>query len=271
MNAEELFRIGRLNEAVEELTKEVKSSPADPRLRSFLFELLCFQGQFERAAKQLSALPSLTGKVEAELGSLLYSNLLQAERTRQAFFRGSALPKFFKSPPEYVQGYVLLVSQIAKDPSRAEELLAKAEEATPDFSGKAGEAAFLGFRDADDRVGPIFEVFQGSDYLWLPMEEVRRIQVSEPKNLRDLMWINARIETGWTHLDVFMPVLYPASAESAVEEVRLGRKTDWSLLNERLVTGMGQRVFLVDDEEIPLLQLRQAEFHPKTEEVGSRD
>jgi type VI secretion system protein ImpE len=271
MDAQELFRLGYLGDAVAELTKEIKAAPADPHLRSFLFELLCFQGEYDRAAKQLSAISSLTGKMETELGAALYSNLLTAERTRQAFFRGSALPKFFTSPPDYIERYAVLVSKAAEDPSQAEKLLAEAEEGTPSFSGRACEAVFAAFRDADDRIAPVFEVFQGTDYLWLPIEQVKQIQIPAPRKLRDLIWINARITTEWANMDVFMPALYPESYTSEEEEVRLGRKTEWCLLGEGIVIGRGQRVFLVDDREVPLLQMQNADFHSLQPEGESRD
>jgi type VI secretion system protein ImpE len=271
MDAEELFRLGHLGRAVVELTKEVKAAPADSHLRSFLFELLCFQGEYDRAAKQLNAISSLTGKMETELGAALYSNLLAAERIRQAFFRGEALPKFFTPPPDYIERYAVLVSKAVEDPSQAERLLAEAEEFTPSFSGKVGDAVFSAFRDADDRIAPVFEVFQGADYLWLPIGQVKQITIPVPRKLRDLIWINARMETEWANLDVFMPALYPASHTSEEEEVRLGRKTEWSLLGEGIVVGRGQRIFLVDNQEIPLLQMQNAEFHSLQPEGQSRD
>jgi type VI secretion system protein ImpE len=261
MNAKELFQLGHLSEAVTELTKEVKAQPSDPHLRSFLFELLCFQGDYDRAAKQLSAIPTLTGKMETELGAALYANLLHAERLRRDFFHGSGLPKFLMPPPQYVERYVVMIRRIGKEPLQAEALLSEAEDATPVISGRACDKDFASFRDGDDRLAPILEVFQGADYLWLPFEQIKRLELSPPKRLRDLIWTNARIETSGGALnDVFIPVMYPDSHLCDDEEVKLGRKTEWRLLGERLVYGQGQRAFLVDDQELSLLQVQSAEF-----------
>ena len=261
MNAKELFQLGHLSEAVAELTKEIKAQPSDAHLRSFFFELLCFQGDYDRAAKQLNAIPTLTGKMETELGAAVYANLLKAERLRRDFFHGSGLPKFLMTPPEYIERYVLMIRRIGKEPAQAEALLSEAEESTPVFSGRMCDKDFTSFRDGDDRLTPILEVFQGADYLWLPFEQIKRLELSPPKKLRDLIWTNARIETSFGALnDFFIPVLYPDSHLCEDEGVKLGRKTEWKLVGERLVCGQGQRAFLVDDQELPILQVKSAEF-----------
>jgi type VI secretion system protein ImpE len=261
MKAKELFQLGHLSEAVAELTKEVKAQPSDPHLRSFLFELLCFQGDYDRAAKQLNAIPTLTGKMETELGAAVYNNLLQGERRRRDFFHGSGLPKFLRTPPGYIERYVLMIHRISQSSAQAAALLSEAEEATPVFSGRVCDKEFTSFRDGDDRLAPILEIFQGADYLWLPIEQIKRLELSPPKSLRDLIWTNARIETtGGALNDVFIPVLYPDSHLSDDEDVKLGRKTDWKLVGERLVCGVGQRAFLVDDQELPVLQAQNTEF-----------
>ena len=56
MSAEELFRSGRLEEAMAEQTAVVKNSPVDSDARYMLFVLLCFAGELERADKQLDVL-----------------------------------------------------------------------------------------------------------------------------------------------------------------------------------------------------------------------
>ena len=84
MNAQELFRAGKLNEAIQAAGLEVRDYPTDVRRRTFLFELLCFAGEFDRAGKHLSVLSQVG--TDAETGALLYRSALAAERKRQLFF-----------------------------------------------------------------------------------------------------------------------------------------------------------------------------------------
>jgi len=56
VNAHELFKAGRLDEAIELLGAGLRDNPADARQRAFLFELLAFAGNHARAEKQLDVL-----------------------------------------------------------------------------------------------------------------------------------------------------------------------------------------------------------------------
>ena len=90
MNAAELYQEGRLDEAIEALTAAVRDNPTDVRRRTFLFELLCFAGNYDRAEKQLDVLVR-EGK-DAELGALLYRGAIHAERLRQQVFEPGGMP-----------------------------------------------------------------------------------------------------------------------------------------------------------------------------------
>jgi len=57
----------------------LRDNPTDTRRRIFLFELLCFAGEYDRAEKQLDVLAQ--SGPEAATGALLYRAALAAERT----------------------------------------------------------------------------------------------------------------------------------------------------------------------------------------------
>jgi len=70
MSVQQLFQAGRLDDAIQALNAEVRDNPTDAKRRTFLFELLCFSGDFVRAEKQLDILG--TEGRNAEMGALLY-------------------------------------------------------------------------------------------------------------------------------------------------------------------------------------------------------
>ena len=70
MDAVNLYRAGQLREAIKALGDELRKKPLDAKRRTFLFELLCFAGEYDRAEKQLDVLAVATGG--ARRGSLLY-------------------------------------------------------------------------------------------------------------------------------------------------------------------------------------------------------
>src|SRR5688500_18058964 len=86
MDAETLYRDGRLREAIEALAGLVRADPEDRRRRTFLFELLCFAGDYGEAERQLELLAG--NGATARLWARRFGGALRAERTRQRLFAG---------------------------------------------------------------------------------------------------------------------------------------------------------------------------------------
>src|SRR4030088_2893560 len=84
MTAKEHFQAGQLSEAIKALGAELRDNPTDVQRRTFLFELLCFAGDYGRAEKQLTVLADHSQ--DAQVGGLLYRSALVGERKRQDFF-----------------------------------------------------------------------------------------------------------------------------------------------------------------------------------------
>src|SRR5262249_28650525 len=235
--------------------------PADDAQRIFLFELLCFQGAFDRARKQLDVLGTRAATPGEQLAMSAYQMLLAAEETRRQVFTENALPKFLTPPSPYVNAYVFLVKKMATASADLAQLLEEAETELPAFAGTRGGAAFSTFRDADDRVAGVLEVFHGSDYLWVPIDQIESLRIAPPKRLRELLWAQARIElVGQPAADVLIPALYPESSRHQNVLVKLGRQTEWESVNDVAVKGAGLRMFLVDDEPIALPELGEVIF-----------
>jgi type VI secretion system protein ImpE len=259
-NAKALFEAGRLNDAIQDLNQAVKARPADVSLRVFLFELLCFQGDLARAGKHLDLIASQSGDPGTELAVQVYRGLLNAEETRRLVFHGDALPKFLTPPGRYVERYLLLLKKLsAASPDEITTLLEEAEEELPALSGDRGGEAFSSFRDADDRVAGVLEIFHDGAYVWVPFDQIRRIDVTPPSRLRELMWVQAKLEIAdQPPGDVFIPTRYADSHLHQDENVKLARTTEWQALHDRMVLGHGQRVFLIDGEEFGLLDPQMA-------------
>src|SRR5687767_5824136 len=100
MNAHELFKSGNLSAAIEAQTDEVRLAPADQDKRLFLFELLMFAGDLDRAQRQIDALKYDDLQTEAARQS--YRELVDAERKRRQTFAQLTPPAFFHTTPEHV-------------------------------------------------------------------------------------------------------------------------------------------------------------------------
>jgi type VI secretion system protein ImpE len=230
MTARELFQAGKLSEAITKLSTELRDNPTDVGRRTFLFELLCFAGDYDRAEKQIAVLSEASP--EAATGGLLYRAALAAERSRNDLFQKGDYPGTpADSPP--IRGT---------------------------FNGKPFET----IEDSDPRIGPRLEVFAAGTYMWLPLAHLASVQMEAPKRLRDLLWVPALIHTGPDFKgmelgEVLIPALSPFSFKHADENVRLGRVTVWEE-GESGPVPYGQKTLLIDDEDVPLLELRSIEI-----------
>jgi type VI secretion system protein ImpE len=230
MTAKQLFDAGKVCEAEKALSSYLRDHPADTAQRTFLFELLCFSGQYDRAEKQLGVLAK--GNGQAELGAVLYYSALHAEKTRHELFRKQEYPR---TP------------------------------AAPSPPGTLNGKPFQSIRDADPEIGPRLEVYAAGAYLWIPFEHISSIEMEPPRRLRDTLWAPALVRTAesfkGTELgEALIPVVYPYSWKNPDESIWLGRATDWVADDQGLEYPTGQKLFVVDGEEVPLLALRSLEF-----------
>jgi type VI secretion system protein ImpE len=260
MNASESFKAGRLQDAIDAQVREVKASPADHGKRLFLFELLAFAGDLDRARRQIDAVQY--GDAERDAAVLAYRKLLDAEQARRRLFAEGLTPGFLAEPPDPVRLRLEAVSRLRGGrPAEAAELLARAGEAAPALRGQLNGKPFTSLRDADDLFGDVLEVLSQGNYYWVPLGQIDTLAMNPPKYPRDLLWAPAHLEMrGGPAGDVFLPVLYPGSHEHPDDQVKLGRMTDWKSAEGGPVLGVGRRMFLAGDEEFSLLEWRQLEL-----------
>jgi type VI secretion system protein ImpE len=267
MNAHELFHAGKLREAIAAVVEEVRQRPTDASRRLLLAELICFTGDLERADKHLDAVGHQDP--EALPWIQVFRHLIRAEEARQQHFAEGRLPEFL-APPEEVERLLLEGSIRLREGSitEAAEIFAQAEAARPRVSGSLDEQPFDDIRDLDDRTASILEVLTSSGhYYWVPLARVESIEFVSPERPRDLLWRQARlIVRGGPDGEVYIPALYAGSASRDDDAIRLGRLTDWEGGdNQQPARGLGQRIFLVGDDAIPILELGSLTFDPPAE------
>lgn len=259
MTAEELLQQGKLKAALEALTSQVKAKPADAGLRVFLFQMLAVLGQWERAQTQLE----MAGELDSEVAPMVqaYRDVINCELHRQAVFAGKSKPLIFGEPEEWVALLVEAQQSFAKgDYSAFTTLNSQAFEQADARSGKINEEPFEWLADADQRLGPVFEVIFNGQYYWAPMSHVSSLRTEEPADLRDLVWQPAEITwtNGGQHV-VMLPSRYPRT-EGVMESDLLARSTDWVPHGDEVFEGIGQRMFATDQQDYSFLQVRSIEF-----------
>lgn len=264
-SARELLAAGKLRDATEVLLAEVKAKPTDTAARTFLFELSCFAGDWDRAERQLDVIG--LQDVQAALGITVYHANVKAERERARVFAEGIEPHFLSAPPAYVDLYVRAIKhRRLGELDQVQSALSQAEEERPMVGGTSGGRSFNDFRDANDFVGGVLELVVKDQYVWLPFEQIKRLEVIPPAQLRDYLWARVLIET-WdgTVGEVYLPSLYAGTSQHSDDNVKLGRMTDWENAGGDLFQSYGLRIFSLDQEEESLFELGPVEFrrHPE--------
>ncbi len=267
MQAADLVRAGDLAGALNALQGDVRAKPSDPKLRVFLFQLLCVRGEWDRAINQLD--------VAAQLDA---ANLLMAQVGRQAIlceglrgevFAGRRSPMIFGEPEEWIAWLVQANVLTAEGRhAAAAELRGRALEAAPASAGTvelAGSDGPVGpprrfewIADMDSRLGPVLEAIVEGRYYWIPWARLAEVVIEPPADLRDLVWVpaNFRWTTGGTSVGL-IPTVYHGTRDAGDPALALARKTDWTEPSPGLYLGRGQRVWATDEGEHPILTVRR--------------
>ncbi len=266
------FREGRLDDAVAAASAAVKAKPTDLAARVRLAEMLLLAGNLERADVLLDSAGQLDPS--ASLIVAEFRQLLRADMARRQLFRDGRVPEFLDTPSSAEQHLLAcLVAMRAGDYPAAAEAATAAEAAravTPGIheGGPAGHVTFDDFRDASDDLGGVLEILTTTGkYYWIPLSRIDEITFHKPMRPRDLAWRRASISVNQgPDGDVYVPATYfsddAARGAALGAAYRLGRATDW-LDHDGVVTGVGQREFLVGDASVPIMELSTLRFGPK--------
>lgn len=248
-----------LEDELTHLQKQIKASPGDLALRTYLFQMLCVFGHWERALQQLNVCATLGVKTKPMVDA--YRAAIVAERHRQDVFAGKRAPAYPEAPPEWLDMMAAaLRADAAGDSGRALELRTTALETAEEQPGTLDGSPIAWIADADSRLGPVCEIIVNDSYCWLPYAALRHLRIAPPRDLRDLIWASASatLRNG-RELAVLIPVRYPGT-ESLADEFRLAKKTTWQEAHCGCWQGHGQRIWVSDSAEHPLLDIRQLDF-----------
>jgi type VI secretion system protein ImpE len=263
--AEQSLKGGDPAAALAHLQEQVRAKPADSRLRIFLFQLLCVTGQWDRALTQLGVASNLDPETLAMAQT--YGDAVRCEAVRDQVFAGRKSPLIFGEPDQWL---ALLIESLlvagGGELERSSELRTLAFDAAPATSGTVDGRPFEWISDADSRLGPVLEAVINGRYYWVPFSRLIKIEFEPPEDLRDLVWLPARLQFANGGESVaLIPTRYPGSSASADGLIALARKTVWEEIAADTHRGLGQRIFTTDAEEVPMLETRAILLEPAEE------
>jgi type VI secretion system protein ImpE len=255
--------------ALAQLQEQVRTKPDDAKLRIFLFQLLCVVGKWDRALNQLSVAAGLDKSALAMQQT--YGDAVRCEAIRTDVFDGRKSPMIFGQPDQWL---ALLIESLLVagrgEPERSQQLRARAFEEAPATAGTIDGRSFSWIADADSRIGPVLEAVINGRYYWVPFSRLLKIDIDQPEDLRDMVWMPAHLqfENGGESV-ALVPTRYPGSESSTDGLIVLARKTLWDEIAPDTFRGLGQRIIATDVDDIPLMDVRSIVLTPGGEDDAS--
>ncbi len=258
MDARELLRSGDARAALEQLKQEVRKAPRDVALRTFLFQMFCVFGEWERAVTQVTTAGELDPL--AIPMAQAYRAAIRCELLRKRVFAGARTPTVFADPEPWmsllIEANRLLASGKLDDAARLRD---DAFEQAPAVSGSVNGQDFEWIADADPRLGPMLEAVVDGKYYWVPFHRMRALDIEPPADLRDQVWMPAHFL--WTNGGEsygFVPTRYPGSELAEDPTLALAGRTEWQE-NGPWFIGLGQRMLTTDVADFALMDIRRIE------------
>jgi type VI secretion system protein ImpE len=261
MLAEEYFRDGNLQGALEDLQEQIRNHPENSRYRIFLFQLLTVLGQWKRALSQLNVLD----KLEKDTWPMvqMYREAIQCEVLRAEIFAGRQQPLIFGEPPPWMAWLLESLRLTAEAQyEQAVSLRDQAFDLADESSGTIDDQPFKWIADADSRLGPVLELIVNGRYYWAPIQQIRTINVNPAEDLRDLVWLPAQFTwvNGGEALGL-IPTRYPGSENAQDSDIQLARTTQWKELTDGVYQGLGVRMLTTDQDDYPVVNIREVTFN----------
>lgn len=241
------------------LMSQIRKSPSDHRLRVHLAQLCMLLGQWERAIGQLQTVA--LSEASALPFAQAYREAIRCERVRERVFSGEIAPPTLGTPaPWFAWLAQALRHRALGEHAAADALQTQAFEAAPASSFSVDDQAVSWLADADSRLGPCIEAFVNGQYYWIPFDEVQRLELEAPVDLRDLVWAPAKLVlcNGGEH-PILMPSRYPGSDSAGDDALRRSALTIWNEAGDSGWIGHGQRMWASDAGEHPMLETRRIE------------
>ncbi|NIF20218.1 type VI secretion system accessory protein TagJ [Candidatus Pantoea multigeneris] len=254
-----------LAETLTEAQQQVRQNPASADPRAALVQLMCLNGDWERARTQLKSWLALAPQAAPTV--TLLDQCIAGEISRAGVFAGQEQPRLPGEEFHWVsQLHQGLQAQIAGDRQTAEALRAAALDAAPlttatlYLQGLAEPVHVAWLSDGDGRFGPVCETLVNGHYYWLPFAAIAEIEFQAPASVTDLVWRHSRIQlVDGSEQVCQIPVRYPFDSQTSDAE-RRGQMTEWQTEDEQLWTGRGQKSWLDAEQDFPLLTLSKVVF-----------
>lgn len=253
MDTKTLFKQGDLSGLHAQVAQEIRRNPQDAASRALFVQLLCMEGEWQRAAAQADALMKLNPA--SALFCTTLSQLIRAELSREAVFCGKAVPGWVGEPPAW-SGLLCdaFTAYAGGDAAAGAAATTQILDALPLIPVTHSQGRSPWLLDGDARLAGVLELITGDAYRLVEQASVRSLEVAAPTHPVELLWPHVRLQLrSGEPLVGRMPGRYPLAGERPDSELLMLRSTTWASCGDGLYLGCGQRCWSTEDGLLPLL------------------
>lgn len=253
MDTKTLFAQGNLTALHEQVAQDIRQNPRDAASRALFAQVLCLEGEWERADKQANALMSLHPASAVFCSTL--GKLIRAERRREAMFRADAPPTWFGEKPEWADLFAGALAAYAREGLQAgAEASARLTEALPETKAVLSRGASPWILDGDARLAGVLELLVGDTHGVVDLSVVRSMELAAPTHPVELLWAHVRLQLKNGEVMVGrMPGRYPLINGKLDSELLMMRSSAWTECGAGLYIGSGQRCWCTPEGLFPML------------------
>lgn len=259
----EHFNAGNLQRAIDESNQLVANNPRDLKPRIVLAQLICFTGNWDRAAKVVEQLKTLDSSQEQTPLVNFLGAMIAAEVQRSQVWLEGALPEFVESPSE-VESKLLWAWNCRRsgEIEQYQEAMQYVMDNAPTCTLQRESKKLAGFRDLDDMTATILEAhsIHGAHY-WLPIASVEKLDVAQPTRPIDFLWNSVRLTLrNGQEARMYIPGTYFHTFSQDSDELKLGRTSEWVTDESGAEIALGRKVFVADEDEFTLFDFTETEI-----------
>lgn len=247
---QELLQEARLTDCILHIETQLRDDPLNVDLKSSLIELLCINGELDRADKQLNYM--VQKHPDFLIGASNLRQLILAEQSRQDFLIGKSVPNLFTESDEHIEAFMKLRVELNQgNQQNITESALALEEKRPEITVQLNDETVNEFRDLDDSLGGFIEIF-GTDgkYYIAQIKDIDYIHFKPVRSIIEQVWrrVELSIKDGPSG-EAHIPLVY---ANSVTDAEKLGRETDWQEKAPDMMIGVGQKMWFVNGQAVPL-------------------
>lgn len=261
MTPQELFAQADLAGLHSQVATEIRTNPQLAEPRALFVQVLCLEGEWERAAAQADALLKLSPA--SALFCTTITRLIEAEQAREQVFAGTRAPEWSGAQPAYAADVCAALRAYGSGDTAAAtaatlRVMDALEPAAATLDGDAPQPWLI---DADARLTGVVEYLKDGHYCLVAQSDIKSMELAAPSHPVELLWPHVSITLRNGEVLVGRTTgRYPLTGTAKEPKLLMMQESAWLETADNLYQGSGQHCWATEEGVVPLLTVSRITF-----------